>query len=118
MNTPPRVGVLDDAKKLTLGDRQDTYGSFYFNMKNFAKLINARFGTFFTPHDAATIMSLAKESRKMSNPNVLHRDNYVDDVNYTAAQFECAELQKKEYPDKPISWCTLVSEDNRFETDI
>ena len=87
---PPRVKVLKDAIKLTVGERKNTYGPFVENMRHLAALIQAYYGTInVSPHDAAVILALSKISR-IANSNQYHRDNYVDAANYLAAAWECA----------------------------
>ena len=91
MMTDARVQILDDAKALTVGDRQKTYGSFVGNMDHFSDLLSAYFGRPYTAHDASMIVALLKVSRVRTCPEP-HRDNYVDGVNYLAAAYECCEV--------------------------
>lgn len=92
--TTPRGQILEDARNLTEGDRNRTYGCPVANMGQFADLVTAYLqpklmeGHRLTPVDAAVVMCLTKISRIGVNPN--HRDSYVDLAAYAAIAGECA----------------------------
>lgn len=93
---PPRVQVLVEAIGLTLGDRQDTYGSFTENMNVMGGFMQHLFYRQVNGHQAALTMMFAKLSRITINyPKVFHRDNYVDGVNYLAAAYEAEAMRAK-----------------------
>ena len=89
---PERQRVLEEAVRLTTGDRDKTYGDATTNMRAFAALIDAywthRNPETSTPaHDAAIIMALAKIARIAVGAKS-HRDNYVDAAAYIAMAYE------------------------------
>ena len=89
---PERQRVLEEAVRLTTGDRDKTYGDATTNMRAFAALIDAywthRNPETSTPaHDAAIIMALAKIAR-IAVGQTTHRDNYVDAAAYIAMAYE------------------------------
>jgi hypothetical protein len=87
-----RVNILEDGVKLTMQDRNKTYGSFVENMKEFAEFFEAyskgeSVDSYTAEHNMAIIMALGKIARIASGS--LHRDNYVDAAVYLAAAYEC-----------------------------
>lgn len=95
-SNPIRVDILNEASRLTSGDRDKTYGDPHVNLTCYADLCSAYLN--FTPTgkdwqldavDASILMVLAKISRIAVNKN--HRDNYVDGAAYMAIAGECAE---------------------------
>ena len=93
MTTDPiRLTILNEASRLTGGDRNKTYGEPIDNMRHFAGLISAYLGVVVTPGQAAIIMALCKVSRIEASP--LHRDNYIDAAAYMAIAGEVNELEK------------------------
>lgn len=113
--TTPRGQILEDARNLTEGDRNATYGCPVANMGQFADLVTAYLqpklteGHSLTPVDAAVVMCLTKISRIGVNPN--HRDNYVDLAAYAAIAGECAadaqehaQVEIPEYPAPQAEW--------------
>lgn len=80
MSTP---SILDEAKKIVGGDRQQDYGSCIESFERIAKLWTAYKGTDFTALDVAMMMTLLKVSRSKTSPK---RDTFVDIAGYA----ECA----------------------------
>lgn len=94
-----REAILNNAIKLTTGDRDATYGDPYINMNGFAELVSAYLNLLgpsdtveLDATDAAVIMTLAKISRIAVNKN--HEDNYVDGAAYLAIAGECAPIRQ------------------------
>jgi hypothetical protein len=95
-----RETILDEAKRLTTGDRNKTYGDPYDNMKTFATLIDTYLralgwtGPPLDSVDGSMVMSFSKSARIAVNKG--HQDNYVDGTAYVAIAGECAvrELEK------------------------
>lgn len=86
---PERVTILFDAAVLTMGDRQKTYGDFTDNMTFLGQGLESLFGRAVSAHNAALTMLVSKLSRiRATYPDSVHRDNYVDGVNYLAAAYE------------------------------
>ena len=71
--------ICQEAQKLTTGDRAASYGCPLDNFQITVNLINARFGTKFSPEDFAEIMILCKIARQA---NAAKRDNMVDIAGY------------------------------------
>lgn len=88
-----RGHVLDTAKKLTEGDRNEVHGDPYPQFCTFAGLLteylSASLGAdiHVKPHDAAMIMQLYKITRIAGNPT--HRDSHFDNCAYGAIVAEC-----------------------------
>lgn len=83
-----RGGVLDEAKRLTEGDRNESYGSPVPNMQHIADIYNAITGQSVSARDVALMHQATKLARRYHNP--LHRDSYVDNCAYAGIEFECA----------------------------
>ena len=87
-----REGVLDEAKKLITGDRNNSYGPPTQDFQRTADMMSALFsaklkeGARFKPSDVAWIITLVKASRAQHSPK---RDNYVDAAGYMACGWEC-----------------------------
>lgn len=85
--------ALEEAVKLTCGDRDRSYGSPYNNLTIAANLIKAYMGNrpmvSFTAADMAAVNILIKLSRLSYNPT--HHDSWVDATAYAAIGLECAE---------------------------
>lgn len=97
-----REGVLDEAKKLITGDRNNSYGPPTQDFQRTADMMSALFsaklkdGARFKPSDVAWIITLVKASRAQHSPK---RDNYVDAAGYMGCGWECeAENLKRETP--------------------
>lgn len=90
-----RGGILDTAKSLTEGSRNEVYGDPVRNMECFAKMVEGYlYGLGWTgPEpldcvDGSEIMSLSKKARVTANKK--HADTYPDDCAYAAIAGECA----------------------------
>lgn len=94
---PLRAQVLDEAKSLIVGDRNNQYGEPDQDFQRTANALNA-FGfrkesssgehAWLAPDDVATIQILVKLSRLQWNPS--KRDSWVDVAGYAACGAECA----------------------------
>lgn len=100
-----RGDILEEAKVLTEGDRNETYGDPEDNMCVFSGLVYAyitgRMASSFglsrlESFDGAVIAGLLKISRIAANP--LHEDNYVDLAAYAAIAGECVKRGKPNDP--------------------
>jgi len=95
-----RGEILDEARRLTEGDRHKTYGDPYENMDAFADLLNGYLkarrlladGAELDAEDGAAVMRLAKLARRVNRDLPYHKDNYVDDVAYCGMECEIAEF--------------------------
>lgn len=91
--TTVRGTILDGAKQLTEGDRNEVHGDPYPMFATFADLISAylsaSLGTLVVvkPHDAAMILQLYKICRIAGNPT--HKDSHYDNCAYGAIVAEC-----------------------------
>jgi len=88
-----RGEVLDEAKRLTTGDRNVTYGPPDADFARTAGMLNALFGHILkeplTPQDVAKIVICIKLSRSVWNEKL---DNYVDIAGYAACGWECVSV--------------------------
>lgn len=81
------MSVIDKAKQIIDGDREQTYGKADVNLNRIADLWNAyvrgRFGSLhlFTAQDVCWMMVLLKTARQM---NADKEDNLVDAIGYIA----------------------------------
>ncbi len=75
-----RGKVLDEAKTVINGERQDQYGNPEDNFTTIAELWSAYKGTTITPLDVAIMMSLLKIARISTGTD--KRDSYVDCAGY------------------------------------
>lgn len=92
---PIRGALLDEAKALTLGDRNRRYGDPMDNLRRMAKIEGQlRIIEGAQPYDMAMQMLSAKLSRIPSSPG--HKDNYLDAINYLAIAWEVLQRQHKE----------------------
>lgn len=78
--------ILDLAKKLTHGDRNDDYGPPHEDMRKVSELVNTILGTNLAPHDIPTIMICIKLARES---HVHKRDNLTDIAGWTWVKDEC-----------------------------
>jgi hypothetical protein len=88
---------LTEAKSLTEGDRNKTYGEPVENMAHIAGIFNAITGRDLTPREIVLVLESAKLARRFKNP--LHRDSYVDGMAYTGIGYECALDEAEEKQD-------------------
>ena len=93
----PRGKILEEAKRLTEGDRNKTHGDPKPNMECFAQLLDAyligrdeyEIGSgLLDSIDGAIIMCLFKIARIAGNRK--HTDSYIDLAAYAAIAGECA----------------------------
>lgn len=73
------TSMIDEAKEIVSGQRQDDYGSIDESFTRIAGLWSAYLGKHVDKYDVAKMMMLLKISRA-KNGN--HRDSYVDIVGY------------------------------------
>ena len=73
--------LLDEAKKLISGDRQEEYGDKLKNHQNIADLWSVFLQKKITAHDVAICMALVKVARLM---NQHKKDSYIDMAAYAA----------------------------------
>jgi hypothetical protein len=85
---PPRVSALEEAARLTSGDRNRTYGEPVTNMQHIADIFNAITGRDLTAWEVATLHRATKLAR--SSINKTHKDSTVDEMAYAGIAFECA----------------------------
>lgn len=88
----PRAAVLDEAKSLITGDRNNTYGPPHQDFQRSAEAANAYGyrgpeGRNLEAHDIALLVTLVKISRLMWTPD--KRDSWVDIAGYAACGYEC-----------------------------
>lgn len=78
-----RKELLEQAAKITNGERQDHYGTPEDNFTRIAELWNAYTCTAqFSAHDVAAMMILLKVARIASDPK--HLDSWVDIAGYAS----------------------------------
>lgn len=85
---PLRVSCLEEARNLTAGDRNATYGDPVENMQHTADIVNAWTGLELTARQIAQVYIAGKMARSQTSPT--HRDSYVDVMAYRGIEFECA----------------------------
>ena len=88
-----REDILNEAKKVICGERQDSYGSPKDNFSKIAKLWSTYIGREITEIDVANMMILLKISRGKSGK--YKADNFVDICGYAALAAEVGEVQIK-----------------------
>lgn len=93
-----RETLLEEAARLTTGDRNATYGAPYDNLTHMGDMVTAYihgkygFSGHLNAEDMAWIMVLAKISRTVAS---LKDDNYVDAAAYSAIAGECRAISEK-----------------------
>lgn len=85
--TTHREEILDEAKALICGDRQEIYGPPAVNFLRIAKGWSVILGTAVTPDQVALCMAWLKIARLA---NGQHHDSYVDGAAYMALAAELA----------------------------
>jgi len=95
-----RFEILESVNRV-LSERQGTHGDAYAQFSLCAKLVNAYFGTDFTPADMATINRFQKMSRDKIGG--FHIDNTLDSIGYTAIEGEIRCLDAAQIVQKEIS---------------
>jgi hypothetical protein len=95
---PPRQQMLQEAIRLTCGDRNASYGEPYENHYDIAQVMNVLFrskladGQEFTASDVCKIQIATKLCRLSKTPG--HRDSFVDIAGYAAIGLECQLIQE------------------------
>lgn len=89
-----RDELLDEAKRLVTGDRNNQYGPPTQDFRRTADILNALGfsgpgGTDVRPHDVAVIIVAVKLSRLTWSPGKM--DSWIDLAGYAACGAECAE---------------------------
>jgi len=115
-----RGEVLDEAKALTTGDRNVTYGPPDADFARTAGMLNSLFSDRlkvpFRPEDVAKIVMCIKLSRSAWNEK---RDNYVDLAGYAACAWECVVLAQQRSleaePQQPIAAHAAGDDDPQYE---
>lgn len=108
MNVPefvyaePPINVLDKAKEIIYGDREEAYGNPRFNLDTIAQFWTVYLHRLFASwgiegaklsgEDVAQLMILLKTARLIHNPT--HVDSLVDQAGYAALQHRIADLPK------------------------
>ena len=77
-----RGEILDEAKRLTHGDRNKNYGKPLTNHQRIAGLWSIFLETEITPAQAAMCLALVKVARLIETPN--HLDSFVDLAAYAS----------------------------------
>jgi hypothetical protein len=83
-----RGDILDEAKRLTSTDRQDTYGTPLVNHQRIAALWSVYLEKEVKAHDVALLMALVKIARLMATPS--HLDSAIDGAAYFSIAGEIA----------------------------
>jgi hypothetical protein len=83
-----RGEILDEANRLTHGDRDKNYGTPYINHKRIAEIWTVILGIEVTPSQVALCMAGVKIARLVETPN--HLDSFVDLAAYAAISGEIA----------------------------
>lgn len=83
-----RTVILDEAKSLINGDRQEQYGTPQQNFSRIAAMWSAYLGVDIAPEDVAVCMALLKASR-LSNEK--KHDSFVDGAAYFALAGELSD---------------------------
>lgn len=99
VNQTRREALLNEAARLTCGERNAVYGEPKDNLDRMAKLFNAYFGghspgSIRSPsHDMAMVMVIAKLARIAHGK--FHKDNYTDLAAYIAIAYECEDIEQQ-----------------------
>ena len=83
-----RGEILDEANRLTHGDRDKNYGTPYTNHKRIADIWAVILGIDITPSQVALCMAGVKIARLVETPD--HLDSFVDGCAYLAISGELA----------------------------
>jgi hypothetical protein len=83
--------ILEQAKELVVGDRQEDYGDKLTNHENIAALWSIFLRKKLTAHDVAMCMALVKVARLM---HARKTDSYIDLAAYAAIAAEIHERTK------------------------
>ena len=85
---PARAELLQEAERLTCGDRNAAYGDPVENHQHIADIFNAITGRDLSAREIALLHQATKIARRWHNPG--HRDSYVDGMAYTGIEYKCA----------------------------
>lgn len=83
-----RGEILDEANRLTHGDRNKNYGTPYVNHKRIADIWSVILGIEVTPAQVALCMAGVKIARLVETPD--HLDSFVDGCAYLSIAGEIA----------------------------
>jgi hypothetical protein len=83
---PLRADILNEAVRLTCGDRHQDYGDPRENFTAIAEIFKAMTGHALTPREVALFHVATKIGRLRHSPQ--HRDSHVDAAAYIALAFE------------------------------
>lgn len=83
-----RGEILDEAKRLTYGNRDACYGPPLLNHRRIASLWSVYLETDVTPSQVAICLALVKVARLVESPD--HQDSYVDLAAYASIAGEIA----------------------------
>lgn len=83
-----RGEILNEANRLTHGDRDKNYGTPYTNHKRIADIWSVILGIEVTPAQVALCMAGVKIARLVETPN--HIDSFIDGAAYLAIAGEIA----------------------------
>lgn len=86
-----RGKMLDEAKRLTEGERQESYRDPVDNFSQIAQIWSGLLEQRITAHQAAVMMAALKAVRLWHNPK--HVDSAVDGAAYMAIAGECGQEQ-------------------------
>jgi hypothetical protein len=86
-----RKEILDEANRLTHGDREKNYGSALTNHQRIASLWSVFLQTEITPAQVAICMGLVKVARLIETPD--HLDSFVDLAAYAAISGEISHIE-------------------------
>ena len=81
-----RGEILDEANRLTHGDRDKNYGTPYINHKRIADIWTVILGIEVTPSQVALCMAGVKIARLVESPD--HLDSFIDLAAYAAISGE------------------------------
>ena len=81
-----RGEILDEANRLTHGDRDKNYGTPYINHKRIADIWEVILGFEITPSQVALCMAGVKIARLVESPD--HLDSFIDLAAYAAISGE------------------------------
>lgn len=101
-NAQPKETVLEEASRITGGDRQSSYGNCVDDFERIAGMWNVLFGGKgqgepFKPSDVALAMCAVKLSRQSHGPK---RDNWTDLAGYAHCGNQCDEAEGGDKPKK------------------
>lgn len=86
-----RAQVLDEAKEIVTGDRQNTYGDALDNFSDIARLWSAYLQTDIGAEDVACMMALFKIAR-IQGSCYGHIDSWIDAIGYLSLGAEIARV--------------------------